>query len=84
VVAIAASVMYYVIHLQSQVLFTYALVLGYIAAALVLLQWTPQIITTFRAKVLLLYSLKYILFEAEFTMEKLYWKLFFDEIPILE
>lgn len=43
--------MYYVIHLPGEVLFTYAKVLGYVASALVLLQWTPQIITTFRAKV---------------------------------
>jgi uncharacterized protein with PQ loop repeat len=50
IVAVAGSIMYYVIHLPGEVLFTYAKVLGYIASALVLLQWTPQIITTFRAK----------------------------------
>lgn len=51
IVAVVGSIMYYVIHLPGETLFTYAKVLGYIASALVLLQWTPQIITTFRAKV---------------------------------
>lgn len=51
IVAAAASIMYYVVHLPGDVLFLYAKVLGYVASALVLLQWTPQIITTFRAKV---------------------------------